>query len=140
MFTIYLVKLGAQYHSPASLFEPRYIVFVDIIADVYLGKAVFFGDFRVGIIVGIQFVLFLFDSVYMCTGIIHLVVAVNSGDIVPQGKCDNGITAHTVLFHDLLRRVITVRIDFFGKVGKIFVYKGAVVEYTVAFFNLWNVV
>ena len=140
MLTIYFVKLGAQYHSSASLLEPRYIVFVDIIADVYLGKPIFLGDFRIGIIVGIQFVLLFFDSVYMGTGIIHLVVAVDSGNVVPQGKGDNGITAHTVLFHDLLRRVITIRIDFFGKVGKIFVYKGAVVEYTATFFNLWDVV
>jgi hypothetical protein len=122
------------------LLEPRYIVFVDIVADVYLGKPVFLGDFRIGIIVRIQLVLFLFDSIYMSTGIVHLVVTVDSGDIVPQGKGDNGITAHSVLFHDLLRGIITVRIDFFGKVGKILVYEGAVVEYTVTFFNLWNVV
>ena len=140
MLTIYLIKLGAQYHSPASLFEPRYIVFVDIVTDVYLGKPIFLGDFRIGIIVGIQLVLLFFDSVYMGTGIIHLVVAVDSGDVVPQGKGDNGITAHTVFFHDLLRGVITVRIDFFGKVGKILVYEGAVVEHTATFFNLWDAV
>ena len=140
VLTIYLVKFGTQHHSPTSLLEPRYIVFVDIIADVYLGKPIFLGDFRVCIIVGIQLVLLFFDSVYMGTGIIHLVVAVDSGNVVPQGKGDNGITAHTVLVHDLLRRVITVRIYFFGKVGKILVYEGAVVEYTATFFNLWDVV
>ena len=67
-------------------------------------------------------------------------VAVDSGDIVSQGKGDNGITAHTVFSHDLLRCVITVQIDFFGKVGKILVYEGAVVEHTATFFNLWDVV
>ena len=122
------------------MLEPFDVVFVDIVADVYLGKPVFFGDFRIGIIVGIQFVLLFFDGVYMGTGIIHLVVAVDSGDIVPQGKGDNGITTHTVLFHDLLWGIITVRIDFFGKVGKVFVYKDAVVEYTITFFNLRDVV
>ena len=67
-------------------------------------------------------------------------MTVDSRYIVAQGERDNSITAHTVLFHDLLRGIITVRIDFFGKVGKILVYKGAVVEYTIAFFNLRDVV
>ena len=122
------------------MLEPFDVVFVDIVADVYFGKPVFLGDFRIGIIVGIQLLLLFFDGVYMGTGIIHLVVAVDSGDIVPQCKGDNGITAHTVLFHDLLRGIITVRIDFFGKVGKILVYKGAVVEHMIAFFNLRDVI
>ena len=36
-------------------------------------------------------------------------VAVDSGNVVPQGKGDNGITAHTVLVHDLLRRDVYKR-------------------------------
>ena len=76
----------------------------------------------------------------MGTGIIHLVVAVDSGDIVPQGKGDNGITAHTVFVHNLLRSIVTRWIDFLGKVREVFVYKTAVVKYPIALFNLRNVI
>ena len=140
MLNIDFFKLRTEHHCPASLLEPLDVVLVDIVADINLGKSVFLGDFIVGIVVGIQLLLLFLNRVYMGTGIIHLVVAVDSGDIVPQGKGDNGITAHTVLFHDLLRGIITVRIDFFGKVGKILVYKGAVVEHMIAFFNLRDVI
>ena len=140
MLNIDFVKLRTQHHCPATLLESLDVVLVDIVADINLGKSVFLGDFIVGIVVGIQFVLFFFDGVYMGTGIIHLVVAVDSGDIVPQGKGDNCITAHTVFVHNLLRSIVTRWIDFLGKVCKIFVYKTAVVEHPIALLNLQNVI
>ena len=140
MLNIDFVKLRTEHHCPASLLEPLDVVLVDIVADINLGKSVFLGDFIVGIVVGIQFVLFFFDGVYMGTGIIHLVVAVDSGDIVPQGKGDNCITAHTVFVHNLLRSIVTRWIDFLGKVSEVFVYKTAVVEHPITLLNLRNVI
>ena len=86
MLYIDFVKLGTLHHCPASLLEPFDVVFVDIVADINFSKSVFLGDFIVGIIVGIQLLLLFLNRVYMGTGIIHLVVAVDSGNIVPQGK------------------------------------------------------
>ena len=76
----------------------------------------------------------------MGTGIIHLVMAVDSRYIMTKGKSDYRIAAHIVFLHDLLRRIIACWIDILGKVCKVFVYKTAVVEYTATFFNLWDVV
>ena len=62
------------------------------------------GDFIVGIIVGIQLLLHFLIRVYMGTGIIHLVMAVDSGDIVPHGKGDNCITAVSYTHLDVYKR------------------------------------
>ena len=140
MLNIDFVKLRTEHHCPASLLEPLDVVLVDVVADINLGKSVFLGDFIVGIIVGIQLLLLFLNRVYMGTGIIYLMVAVDSGDIVPHGKGYNCITAHTVFVHNLLRSIVTRWIDFLDKVCKIFVYKTAVVEHQIALLNLWNVI
>ena len=140
MLNIDFVKLRTQHHCPASLLESLDVVLVDIVADINFGKSVFLGDFIVGIIVGIQLLLLFFNRIYMGTGIIYFVVAVDSGDIMSHGKGYNCIPAHIVFVHNLLRRIVACRIDFLCKVCEVFVYKTTVVEHPIALLNLRNVI
>ena len=140
MLNIDFVKLRTEHHCPASLLEPLDVVLVDIVADINLGKSVFLGNFIVGIIVGIQLLLLFLNRVYMGTGIIYLMVAVDSGDIVSHGIGYNCIPAHTVFVHNLLRRIVACWIDFLCKVCEVFVYKTTVVEHPIALLNLRNVI